>query len=84
MRRIPMTMAKWIKKPDGFLTLNDRNIPDHAGKISHQLAKQLAEQEYDNFKRLRLLDEAKQAEDKLEELAHLAQDFTKNQAKKDD
>ena len=82
MRRIPMTMTNWIKKLDGFLTLNDRDILDHAGKISHQLAKQLAEQEYDKFKRLRLLDEAKQTEDKLEELTQLAQAFTKNQAKK--
>ncbi|HEB85466.1 MAG TPA: hydroxyacid dehydrogenase [Gammaproteobacteria bacterium] len=49
MRRIPMTMADWIKKLDGFLVLNDRNILDHADKVSHQLAKQLAEQEYDKF-----------------------------------
>jgi hypothetical protein len=39
MRRIAMTMADWVKKLDGFLSLNDRNILDHAGKVSHQLAK---------------------------------------------
>ncbi len=43
MRRIPMTMADWITKLDGFLTLNDRDILSHAGKISHQMAKQIAE-----------------------------------------
>ena len=49
MRRIPMTMRDWIKKLDGFLGLNDREILTHAGKISHQMAKQLAEKAYDTF-----------------------------------
>jgi hypothetical protein len=49
MRRIPMQMGDWVKKLDGFLQLNDRDILDHAGKVSHQMAKQLAEQEYDKF-----------------------------------
>lgn len=49
MRRIPMTMSDWVKKLDGFLTLNDREILSHAGKISHDLAKQFSEQEYDAF-----------------------------------
>ena len=49
MRRIPMTMADWIKKLDGFLSLNDREILSHAGKVSHELAKQIAEREYDVF-----------------------------------
>ena len=62
MRRISMTMAEWVKKLDGFLTLNDRNILDHAGQIAHQLAKQFAEQAYDKFNRRRLLDDAKLAD----------------------
>ncbi len=49
MRRIPMYMADWIKKLDAFLNLNDRDILTHAGKISHQLAKERAEQEYEKF-----------------------------------
>lgn len=53
MRRIPMTMIDWLKKLDGFLQLNDRNILDHAGKISHQMAKQLAESEYESFHKQR-------------------------------
>ena len=39
MRRIPMHMANWIKKLDAFLTLNEREILTHAGKISHEMAK---------------------------------------------
>lgn len=49
MRRMPMPMRDWITKLHGFLTINDRNILTHTGKISHQMAKELAEAEYDKF-----------------------------------
>ena len=49
MRRIPMYMKDWIEKLNGFLTLNDREILKHAGKISHQLAIEKAEMEYEKF-----------------------------------
>ncbi len=64
MRRIPMYMKLWINKLDGFLRLNDRNILNHAGKISHQMAKELAEREYDRFHQARLQIEARQADEK--------------------
>lgn len=49
MRRVPMTMQDWLKKLDGFLMINDRDVLNHAGKISHEIAKQLAETEYSKF-----------------------------------
>jgi hypothetical protein len=49
MRRIPMHMNDWIKKLDAFLNINDREILNHAGKISHEMAKQLAESRYEKF-----------------------------------
>lgn len=49
LRRIPMYMKDWIEKLHGFLKLNDRNILNHAGKISHQLAIDKAEKEYDKY-----------------------------------
>lgn len=49
MRRVPMTMNDWITKLHGFLTINDRDILNHAGKISHEVAKAFAELEYVNF-----------------------------------
>ena len=49
MRRVPMHMRDWITKLHGFLTINDRNILTHAGKISHEMAKELAETEYEKF-----------------------------------
>jgi hypothetical protein len=52
MRRIPMHMADWIKKLDAFLTLNERDILTHSGRISHEMAQAKAELEYDKFKSL--------------------------------
>jgi len=49
-RRVPMYMKDWIEKLNGFLTLNDREILNNAGSISHELAKENAEQEYKKFK----------------------------------
>ncbi|WP_428357451.1 RhuM family protein [Methyloprofundus sp.] len=60
MRHIPMTMIDWIKKLDSFLTLNDREILHHAGKVSHQIAKQIAEQAYDKFNQIRIKQKDKQ------------------------
>lgn len=63
MRRIPMYMKDWIKKLDGFLTINDRDILKHAGKISHEMAKQHAEIEYDEFHKKRISSSKKKLSD---------------------
>jgi hypothetical protein len=63
MRRIPMYMNDWIKKLDSFMTLNDRDILTHAGQISHEMAKQLAEGEYEKFHAKRLFDSDKSLSD---------------------
>lgn len=49
-RRIPMRMADWITKLDGFLALNDRDISNSAGKISHELAVEHASAEYEKYR----------------------------------
>ncbi|MCK5784831.1 MAG: virulence RhuM family protein [Desulfobacterales bacterium] len=54
MRRIPMRMKDWLKKLDSFMIINDRDILEHAGKISHELAKQRAENEYDKYNSIRI------------------------------
>ena len=51
MRRIAMTMQDWVKRLDAFLQFNERDILEHAGKVSHEMAKELAEAEYDKFHR---------------------------------
>lgn len=63
MRRIPMHMSDWIKKLDSFMTLNDRDILTHAGKISHEMAQQFAESEYEKYHINRLAASGKQLSD---------------------
>jgi hypothetical protein len=59
MRRIPMYMKDWILKLNGFLTLNDRAILTHAGKISHELALEHAEKHYDVFHQKLIIEQDK-------------------------
>ena len=54
MRRTPMHMGDWIKKLNDFLTINDRDILIHAGRISHNMAEEWAKMEYDKFNRERI------------------------------
>jgi len=63
MRRIPMYMKGWISKLNGFLSLNDRDILKDAGRISHEMAKQLAEVEYEKFNRKQIECRDKQDSD---------------------
>ena len=53
MKRIPMHMKDWIAKLHGFLTLNDREILTHAGRVSHASALEKAEREYDKYNKAR-------------------------------
>jgi hypothetical protein len=47
--RKPMYMKDWIKKLNDFLTLNEKEILEHSGKISDQMAKELAETEFEKY-----------------------------------
>ena len=51
-RRIPMTMQDWITKLEGFLRLNDREVLTNAGKVSAELAKEHAERELTEYRRV--------------------------------
>ncbi|MBX2986481.1 MAG: virulence RhuM family protein [Bdellovibrionaceae bacterium] len=44
-----MSMADWVKKLDGFLQFNKKNILVNAGKISHQMALNHAEKEFEKY-----------------------------------
>lgn len=54
----PMHMADWIKKLDGFLRFNERNILTHAGKVSAEMAREHAEREFAKHEEARRLREA--------------------------
>ena len=51
LNRKPMSMVDWIAKLDDFLKLSDREILMHAGKISHDAAREKAEAEFAVFKK---------------------------------
>lgn len=71
----PMYMQDWIDKLKQVLTMNDKNILEHAGSISHKLALQKAADEYKKYKMTQ-----KQIEH-LESIKELEQDI-KNLGKK--
>ncbi|MCX6308831.1 MAG: virulence RhuM family protein [Bacteroidia bacterium] len=65
----PMYMSNWIDKLGQVLTMNEKNILDHAGKISHKLALEKAEGEYSKY-----IDLQRNSE-RLESIAELDKDI---------
>ena len=45
-----MKMADWVEKLDAFLKFNEYDVLTNAGTISHEVAKALAEQQYESFR----------------------------------
>lgn len=62
-RRKPLHMRDWREKLDGFLQFNERDVLKNAGRISAEIAKQLALDEYEKFERKRLTEEAQSPDD---------------------
>ena len=46
----PMYMKDWISRLDSMLQLNGRELLTHAGTISHQMALERSNQEYNKYK----------------------------------
>ncbi|MBL4774919.1 MAG: virulence RhuM family protein [Mariprofundus sp.] len=44
-----MHMQDWVVKLDAFLTFNEKDILQHQGKVSHDVAVALAHQEYEKY-----------------------------------
>lgn len=59
MRRVPMRMDDWIGKLDAFLNINDREILQDAGKISHSLAVKHVEEEYEKYRTISIKEQDK-------------------------
>ena len=49
-RGIPMTMADWAGKLDAFLQFNQRDLLDHPGKVTAEIAKAFAESEFEKYR----------------------------------
>jgi hypothetical protein len=49
-RQIPMKMQDWVNRLDAFLQFNEYEILKDAGKVSHEVALKLAEEEFEKFR----------------------------------
>ena len=49
-RQIPMSMKEWVSKLDAFLQFNEYQVLKDAGKISADIARHLAEDQYEKFR----------------------------------
>lgn len=47
-----MRMSDWVGRLNAFLQFNEYEILTNAGTVSHEVAKALAEQEYEKFRRI--------------------------------
>lgn len=50
MRHIPMTMEDWSRRLDLFLSADDREVLQDAGKITAEIAKSKAETEFEKYR----------------------------------
>jgi len=67
MQQTPMYMKDWIQRLDMVISLNGKELLHHAGKISHQNAKEKSEQAYLKYKEHQKLLQKKQSFKELEE-----------------
>jgi hypothetical protein len=49
-RNISMTMKDWAEKLNAFLQFNEREILDHPGKVSREVAKAFPESEFEKYR----------------------------------
>lgn len=67
--RRPLYMKDWREKLDGFLQFNERDILEHSGEVSKEVADKLALGEYDKYNEHRLAADAAEPDADFEEAA---------------
>jgi len=78
MAHMPMYMTDWVERLQMVLTMNQRSILEDAGRISHELAMQKANEEYRKYQM------ALREEEHLESLRELEQDLKELPFENDD
>lgn len=63
----PMYMKDWIKKLNDILTINEREILEHAGTVRKKIADEMAAEEYEKYKEKRKLAEKIKSLEELED-----------------
>lgn len=73
-----MYMRDWVEKLRLILSLNERNILEHAGSITHDLAVEKATHEYDIYKkslsRIDHLNSIRELDEDLKRLSKTSED----------
>ena len=73
-QQTPMYMKDWIARLDIILQLNGRELLQHAGKISHQMAIEKSAQEYEKYqakqRQIERENSLKELEDDLKQLTN--------------
>ncbi|MEA3491001.1 MAG: RhuM family protein, partial [Campylobacterota bacterium] len=67
MQQTPMYMKDWASRLDMVISMNGKDLLNHAGKISHENAKEKSEQEYLRYKENQKQLQQKQSLKELEE-----------------
>lgn len=49
-RNIPMTMADWEVRLNRFIEMTERKVLNDSGKVTHELAKEFAESEFEKYR----------------------------------
>lgn len=65
-QQTPMYMKDWTARLDSILQLNGRELLTHAGKISHQMAVEKTEEEFQKFKKIQRIIEKEQSLKEIE------------------
>jgi len=71
--RKPMHMRDWVAKLDDFLRLSEREILTHAGKVSHEVAIEMAEAQYEKFRIKQLTQPSEVEKDFLKAIEKIKQ-----------
>ena len=81
-KRQAMTMQKWVEKLDAFLKFNERDLLDHSGQVTAEVAKKLAEDRYEHFDSNRKILSAKKADkEDIKDLENLVKRVDKGPVK---
>ncbi len=51
LQRVPMYMKDWVERLHEFLQINRKDILKDAGRVSHELAVEIAEKHFDEYKK---------------------------------
>ncbi|NOQ31698.1 MAG: cell filamentation protein Fic [Helicobacteraceae bacterium] len=72
MQQTPMYMKDWATRLDMVISMNARELLNHAGKVSHDKAKEKSDQEYlkykENKKQLQKVESLKELEEDIKRL----------------